>query len=60
MKISTIKKQKLTLKEINEVITPKLREEAITHLKSLGVKDEELTETLIVDHMKNRLALYIK
>lgn len=60
MKISTIKKQKLTLKEINEVVTPKLREDAIKHLKSIGFKDEELTETLIVDHMRNRLALHIK
>ena len=54
-----LSKQKLTLQEINEVITPKLREEAIKHLKTI-LPEEQITETVIVDHMRNRLQLYIK
>ena len=57
-----IKKQivnkKLSLAEIN-IITPKLREEAIQHLKTI-LHDDQITESLIIDHMKNRLKLYIK
>lgn len=60
MIIKTIKAKKITLNEINEVVTPKLRTEAINHLKNIGLKDEEITETLVIDHMKNRLKLYIK
>ena len=60
MIIKTIKPKKITLNEINEIVTPKLRLEVINHLKSIGLKDEEITETLVIDHMKNRLKLYIK
>lgn len=58
MIIQVKKSKKLTLSEIN-VITPKIRNEAIAHLKTI-LPEEQITETLIVDHMKNRLKLYIK
>lgn len=58
MIISIVKPKKMTLSEIN-LITPKLREESIKHLKTI-LSEEQITETLIVDHMKNRLKLYIK
>ena len=57
--IITIKKsKKLTLTEIN-LITSKLRTESINHLKTI-LPEEQITETLIINHMKNQLKLYIK
>lgn len=58
MIINIKKSKKLTLSEIN-LITPKLRTESINHLKTI-LPEEQITETLIIDHMKNRLKLYIK
>ena len=60
MIIKSIKPKKLTLNEINTSITPKLRLEAISHLKSIGLKDDDITEILIVDYMRTKLKLYIK
>ncbi len=58
MIINIKKSKKLTLTEIN-LITSKLRTESINHLKTI-LPEEQITETLIIDHMKNRLKLYIK
>ena len=58
MIINIKKSKKLTLTEIN-LITLKLRTESINHLKTI-LPEEQITETLIIDHMKNRLKLYIK
>ena len=58
MIINIKKSKKLTLTEIN-LITSKLRTESINHLKTI-LHEEQITETLIIDHMKNRLKLYIK
>lgn len=58
MIINIKKSKKLTLTEIN-LITSKIRTESINHLKTI-LPEEQITETLIIDHMKNRLKLYIK
>ena len=58
MIINIKKSKKLTLTEIN-LITSKLRTESINHLKTI-LPEEQITETLIIDHMKNQLKLYIK
>lgn len=58
MIINIKKSKKLTLTWIN-LITSKLRTESINHLKTI-LPEEQITETLIIDHMKNRLKLYIK
>lgn len=60
MIIKSIKPKKLTLNEINTSITPKLRLEATEHFKKLGLKDDVITEILIVDYMRTKLKLYIK
>lgn len=60
MIIKSIKPKKLTLNEINTIITPKLRLEATEHFKKLGLKDDDITEILIVDYMRTKLKLYIK
>ena len=58
MIINIKKSKKLTLTEIN-LITSKLRTESINHLKTI-LPEEQITETLIINHMKNQLKLYIK
>ena len=58
MIINIKKSKKLTLTEIN-LITLKLRTESINHLKTI-LPEEQITETLIINHMKNQLKLYIK
>ena len=58
MIINIKKSKKLTLTEIN-LITSKLRTESINHLKTI-LPEEQITETLIIDHMKNRHKLNIK